>query len=62
MSPHDHRACELSPEIEIEKPMTGRIYYLRAVYCYDHNLYLCYCGWEYGWHYDSDSKLLNPNL
>jgi hypothetical protein len=41
-------------EIEFEKHL------VRWKRCYKHQINICWCGFEYGWHDGTDSRLMNP--
>lgn len=34
--------------------------YVRQAYCRIHKITLCFCGWEYGWHYGISSEPILP--
>jgi len=33
-------------------------HYIKGQFCLTHQVNVCHCGWEFGWHYETESKEL----
>ena len=57
-NPHYHskdKGCELQLYTRYKRDANN--YALRCYKCKTHNVLVCRCRWEFGWHYGTETKL-----
>ena len=59
--PHFHHR-DKGCEIENAEIPGERVYMFHCCKCKTHDVIICSCGWEFGWHYGTNSKVLSDNL
>lgn len=59
-SPHFHGKCKKRKHTTINKHGEGmRHSIIHDFWCLEHKVPFCKCGWEWGFHYGTNSKTLN---
>lgn len=57
---HYFSKCGKFKYFTVTKYFSGHPYYVKWKRCYEHLINICACGWEYGYHDDKSSRVLNP--
>jgi len=58
---HNHANCNLR-EIKIPKgKFKGNDFYFSCSWCEDHQVEVCRCGWEFGHHFNTNSRNLDKS-
>jgi hypothetical protein len=52
------KGCRIIKRRYKTKTRTGESGYFTGAYCQTHKKEICQCGWEWGWHYGHQVKIL----
>lgn len=53
----EYKGCDVYDVVIYNRTSGGLLKALRCKHCNTHNVDLCKCGWEFGFHYDTPSLL-----